>query len=96
MATNPGAPKARRGRPILSLQDKRPQECPSFAGVEHSDVTENLDPVQRFEAYLWNERNKFDINKRRSGLFGSRKIGKAEAAKLLRQSLADLEREVAI
>jgi hypothetical protein len=74
---------------------KREEPAPVYAlpaSNERPDVTEELNDVQRFEVHLYASRNLWDIERRRSGLhIGERKIGREEAAQLLRVSLRALE-----
>lgn len=80
-------PEKRLGRARLSVRDPDIEKL--VAGL-HIDET-NLDELRQVGKKLWNERCRFDLAKRSSGLFGSRRIDKIEAARLLKRSVAEGE-----
>ena len=90
MATNPGA-VGRGGRVILSLAEKitQPQQC-SVQADEHNLSTTLLTALQRLEADLWVETRAFQHRQRRRGLFGSERLRKCDADRVLKQELAKL------
>jgi hypothetical protein len=53
---------ARRGRP--SLKDRRPPNCSVAAGGERFEVNGLGEEEQRFEAWLWQARNAWDMQRR--------------------------------
>jgi len=86
--------EGRRGpetrRPRLSLTTWRGRKIAQHGSVEQSNNSDNADPAQRFENWLWAERNDWSI-RARSGLLGSgRRLDKVEAARALRAELTAL------
>jgi hypothetical protein len=52
----------------------------------------NLDELRAIGKALWRDRNRFDLDRRRRGLFSGHKLDKAEADRALRQLLAAVDR----
>lgn len=62
--------KGRGGRPVLGLTkaEQPPVNSSKLAGGEREEHSGNLSEVQRFEAALWDARNRWDIARRTNGL----------------------------
>lgn len=88
-ATRSASDETRRGRHTLSLKTWQPRNCSTLAGEEQSETYTNLPEIQAWEARLWDDRNRWDVRRRRAGLFAPhRLIDKNEADRLLRNLLA--------
>lgn len=81
------APERREGRARLSVRD--PQTEALLAGIFEGV---NLDELRAVAKSLWRDRNRFDVGRRRHGLFGGGKLDKAGADRALRALLAAVER----
>lgn len=93
----------KRDRPILSLRrdERSPSGCSTVEGAEQADPSGEMDPLQRFEAMLWADRNKWDLARRtlpqdadawlRGGGFAGRgRLSRSQADKLLALAFAAL------
>ena len=90
---------AHKRRDRLSLKTWRSRNC-SLPG-ERSDPTNFSDPIQRWEAWLWGERNRWDIDQHRlprdaddwlrGGAWAKRRLSKADAAELLGMAFAAID-----
>ena len=88
-------------KPRLSLAGWRSRNISKLAGVERSDLTTIVDPLQRFEAWLWGERNAWDIDQHRlprdaddwlsGGAWAKRRLSKTDAAELLGLAFSALD-----
>lgn len=83
---------ARKGRPTLSLRTWRPRNGSDLAG-EHFEDSEQFDDDQRFERWLYAERNKWDIKRHTSGSYLPNRLLKGDEAneklaRLLRDQMA--------
>ena len=91
LATERGAPAPERQRGRLSIKTWRPRKSAQLGGDEPHLDSENLDATQRFEAWLWQARNRWDIGRRGLGLIGSGgRIRKADADHELKKALKAL------
>lgn len=89
--------EVRRGHHTLSLSTWQPRNCSKLAAVKQFHVSEEPAETQDFEPRLCADRNRWDLARRRGGLFvPDRRIGKLEAERLLRNKLAELAGESAI
>ena len=80
--------KARRPRQTLSLGVWQSRNTNSQASVGDPQFNPSMDETQRFEAWLWAERNRWDIDRRRCGLIGAGKLDRANADRALARLLA--------
>ena len=90
---------AHKRRPRLSLKTWRGRNC--SIGSERSDNTSNLDPIQRWEAWLWGERNAWSVDQHklpadadewlRGGAWAKRLLSKTDAAELLGLAFATID-----
>ncbi len=86
------APERRRG--CLSLTTWQPRKIARLGSGEQTDITDLDDGAQRFAAWLWAERNRWDIS-RRCGLVASgRQLDRRDAERAWREMFGKL-REVA-
>jgi hypothetical protein len=95
MVATIGASSSRNGRsrPILSLNrtEAAPQICSPVATKEHRQHSPDPDPVQRFEAWLCEQRNEWSIRNHRGGLAGDRRLSRADADRALGIALQALK-----
>lgn len=84
----------RKGRPILGI--KRPSENAQLGGIERDIDSRFEAEIQRFERALYEARNRWDIARRRSGLFGSRLLRKQDADHALNIALRELAKAGAV
>lgn len=97
--------KTARSRPILSLRTDRsgPVKNALLAGGEHKSNSETQPQKQDFEAWLWNERNAWDIRRRSlpqdaedwiagGGFAGRGKLTRADADAMLSRAFTALNR----
>lgn len=83
----------RRPHPTLSIGWKRGRNSSNLAGHEQSDDTPEYDGVQLFELALCADRNRWDIARRRGGMFScAGRLSRSDAEAALRQALTALER----
>lgn len=76
--------KGRGGRSVLGLiKPEQPHINALLGGGELLEHSGNGGELQRWAAALWNERNRWDINRRATGFVGDRRLSKAEAGNML-------------
>ena len=86
LGTGSATPEKRKARAgTLSLRE------PHIESLVAGLATENVNELRRFCKMLTRERNRWDIERRRSGIFGSRRILKTDANKALKAALSALE-----
>ena len=89
--TRPAPDEVRRVHRTLSLKAWQTRNCSELAPVEHLHDREQTAEGQGFEARLYADRNRWDLARRRGGLFvPNRQIDKGEADRLWRAMLAEL------
>lgn len=91
---------AHKRRDRLSLKTWRPQNS-SLPG-EHGEHSSNFGPIQRWEAWLWGERNAWSVDQHRlpedaddwlrGGAWAKRRLSKADAAELLGMAFSAIDR----
>lgn len=79
------APKG-KGRATLSVRDPLVESLVVGLGVENETLAELRAACKALVA----SRNAWDVNRRRFGLFGSRRISRDEAPRVLARALAEL------
>lgn len=81
-------PEKREGRAQLTVRDPNIEKLLAGLALEGDD----LERMRQFGKFWWRLRNEHDIARRRGGLFSTgRYIDKADADRLLRLALADLQ-----
>lgn len=88
-------------RPRLTLEGWRGRNCSKLAGGEQGNDSSNYDPVQRWEAWLWGERNAWSVDQHRlpedaddwlrGGAWAKRRLSKSDAAELLGLAFAAID-----
>lgn len=79
-------PERRKARAVLSVREPLIETLLAGLGVEGSD----LDELRRFCKAWTSDRNRFDIKRRRTGLFGSNRLRLADADRALKLALAEM------
>lgn len=79
-------PKRRKARATLSVREPLVETL--LAGGFDG---ENVEELRGWCKALVQDRNRWDVNRRRSGIFGTRRLDKAEATRLLTNSIKELE-----
>ncbi len=83
----PRPPEKREGRAQLTVRDPNIERLLAGLALEGDD----LERMRHFGKFWWRLRNEHDIARRRSGLFSTGRIDKADAGRLLQLALADLQ-----
>lgn len=76
-----------KGRPTLSPLDPFTETLLLGLGISKESVHQ----IRAFAKHLQRERNLWDINRRRGGIFSGKRLSKEEAGSALKRQLADLE-----
>ena len=80
------APNSGKGRARLTLRDPLVESL--LAGLDDYDLNE----LRAFCKKIASARNKWDVARRRSGIFGTRQIRPDEASRALKSALAELKK----
>lgn len=85
--TGNATPEKRKGRAVLSVRDPLVESLLAGLGIE----ADKLGEIRAFCKVMVSRRNRWDIARRRSGLFGSRLLRREDAPRALKAAMAELE-----
>lgn len=91
LATRDGSASGRKGQGgRLSLKDRQPLNRSPFPNIEQETHSAELTAIQRLEAALCADRNRWSIEQHRNGLVTGKRLSRAVAEQALKAALVAL------